>query len=228
MQLRREVLIATAEGLAGAQQAFFRFANTDIPFNKVGDFESGPPGWSNKLRLVASIETIEAFSTAEKLLGSAFFDLLRRRNLLQQADDQMNVTKQQIEHVTGYQEQMRALVARLSEQPPSQETVRHAEWAAEQFTEAQKQLEALTKELGEHVDARWSVHRDLFRRVVEHYAEYQKELTNALVALRREIELPIDLGRFQKVAQAHAEQVKMEISKILDGIEEDERVVSAG
>ena len=37
MQLRRDVFLEAAEAVAGSQQFFFRFANTDIPFGKIGE-----------------------------------------------------------------------------------------------------------------------------------------------------------------------------------------------
>src|SRR4028118_834257 len=102
MQLRRDVFLEAAEGLSGSQQFFFRFANTAIPFNQIGDVQSSKPGWLNKLHMVATIDTIEAFAKADLILGRSSFDLLRRRNLLQMAHDQSKTTQQAPEPTDHY------------------------------------------------------------------------------------------------------------------------------
>lgn len=227
MQLKRDVYLAAAEGLADVPSALFRFANTNIPFDKLGDFSGSQPGWGNKLNLVASIETIEAFSQASALLGSAYFDLLRKRNLLQQAEDQIRVTNQQIEQLKTYQEQMRELIESVRSETPTEATVSRAEWAASNFLAAQEQLGEQVSQLESQIDRRWSVQRDLLKTTAEHYREYQLALAPALVALRREIDLPIDLVRFEKIARQHAEHVEREISTVLSDIESDEAIAQA-
>lgn len=222
MQMKRDVYLAAAEGLAEAQSALFRFANTNVPFNKLGEFGASQPGWGYKLNLVASIETIEALSRANGLLGSAYFDLLRRRNLLQQSDDHIQITNQQIEQVKSYQEQMRALIESLTSETPTEASALRAEWAASNFVSAQQDLGQMVFQLETQIDRRWSFQRDLFKVTVQHYREYQLALAAALVALRREIDLPIDFDRYERVARTHAEHVEHEISKLLNDIEHDE------
>ncbi len=227
MQLKRDVYLAVAEGLADVPRALFRFANTNVPFNQLGDFNSSQPAWGIKLNLVASIETIEALARANALLGTAYFDLLRRRNLLQQSEDQIQVTNQQIEHLKTYQEQMRELIESLRSETPTEADVSRADWAAGNFLNAQEQLGEQVAQLEAQTDRRWSLQRDLLKTTAEHYREYQLALAPAMVALRREIELPIDFVRFKKVARDHTQHVEGEISKLLNDVENDESAQAA-
>ena len=174
------------------------------------------------MHIVAAIETIEAFANADRVLGSASFDLLRRRNLLQQADDQIKITQQTIEHAANYQNEMREEVRSLTNQPPTERSVARAEWAGQNYLAAQKQLEELATTLEQQINHKWELQRVLFEKSTEHYAEFQTHLSAALVALRREIELPIDLTRYQQLMTAHDAHVRREVRKMLDDIEADE------
>jgi hypothetical protein len=228
MQLRRDVFLEAAEGVSGSQQFFFRFANTDIPFSKPGDVQSSKPGWLNKLHIVASIETIEAFAAADRVLGRSSFDLLRRRNLLQMTDDQIKITQQSAEHTTNYQNEMRQEIRRIASEPPTERSVSRAEWARDNYLEAQKQLADLASTLEQLVNQRWALQRTLFEKSSEYYAEFQDYLSDALVALRGEIDLPIDLTRFKRVMAEHNASVREEVRKMLDDVEADESSENLG
>ena len=222
MQLRRDVFLEAAEGVSGSQQFFFRFANVGIPFSRLGDVQSGNPGSLNKLHIVASIETIEAFAAASRVLGRTSFDLLRRRNLLQMADDHIKVTQQGVEHTTSYQNEMREEIRRIANDPPTERSVARAEWARDNYLEAQTHLKELTQVLADQVDRRWALQRMIFEKSTEYYAEFQSYLSDALLALRREIDLPIDLPRFKGVMAEHNASVRDVVRKMLDDIEVDE------
>jgi hypothetical protein len=220
--LLHQFVARAAEGLADVQSALFRFANTNVAFDKLGEVGASQPGWGHKLNLVASIDTIEALARANALLGSAYFDLLRRRNLLQQSDDQIQITNQQIEQIKSYQEHMRALIESLAADTPTEASTSRAEWAAGNFVSAQQHLGEMVAQLETQIDRRWSLHRDLFKATVEHYGGYQMALAAAMVALRREIDLPIDLERYERVTRTHAQHVEHEISNVLNDIGLDE------
>src|ERR1044072_9202621 len=56
MQLRRDVYLEAADGMAGTAEQFFRLANAEIPLSQLSTLQE-LPGWLNKVYTVGSLDT---------------------------------------------------------------------------------------------------------------------------------------------------------------------------
>jgi hypothetical protein len=220
MQLRRDVFLQALEGVAGTQQFFFRFANPAIAVDKI-DTSSGNAGWLNKLHAVATFETIKAFSRADAALGKSVFDLLARRVILDSIDEEITTTRGQLEWYGRFQNQVREGFEIFIRQPDidASRISQHAGAAAQAIQESHDQVQDLDRQLDEQIVRRRAVHRDLIEAALRYYVGYQVYLRSALVALRNELDLPIDAHEYELLGAQNAADMRSTFDQFLDHVD---------
>lgn len=196
MQLRRDVFLEAAEGVAGTVEYFMRFANVDIPITDVTS-SNVRPGWLNKLYTVASLGSIEAFSDASATLGASAFDLFRRRLPLEDIKGKLAAANQQIEMMKVAQQGIREAAATLNNQPPTPDILDRLNLVQQHWEQSWAELERLNEIVAALLAQRVRLQRELLETAVSYSSEYQKKLRKALVALRTELDIPIDQAKFE-------------------------------
>jgi hypothetical protein len=195
MQLRKEVFLEAAEGVAGTEY-FTRLANTEIPLTDV----SAPPGkagWLNKLQTVASAEAIEAFYDANAAVGAAAFDLFHRRIAIDQIKSRIDNTNQRIETIQAVQQRIREAAAATAQDQPTPEVLQQLQARQRDWDQSWVEIGRLGQEVDASYDERFRQQLSLLETAVQYSLGYQKKLRKALFTLRLELGLPIDHAKLE-------------------------------
>ncbi len=220
MQLRRDVFLEAAEAVAGTTEFFMKFANLDIGFGELTPQQSRP-GWLNKLYTVASLDAIEAFTAASAALGAATFDLLQHRVAIQAVADKVSTLHERIDVLKRVQEQIRETSNETARVAATPEVVQAREVLERHWADSSNELETLWSESAMLWDRKAKLQRELVEQAVSHSLTYQRKLRRALVALRRELDLPIDEVRFEQFMSELEAEMLPKFKHLLDAVEAD-------
>ncbi len=197
LQLRRDVYMEAAIGLAASFDSLRQHARPDVP---LGSISSNSPSWLYKLHLVADADTIIAFNAAQAAVASAMLDILSHRIALAETDSEILATRTSIESLQRFQEQMRSDSRAIMGESPSERGVKRLEWLKEQIDESWKHVNTDTDKLSELVVEHSRRLRMLAERSVSSAVEIQKVVRAALLKARAELEIDLDASRVEAAA----------------------------
>lgn len=221
MQLRRDVYLEAAEGVAGSMDYFFRHARADIPLGQIGDNVAMKTGWLNKVYTVASLDTIEAFAEASAALAASSFDLLRIRVTVEEVSSNVKIEQQRIENIQKYQEQIKSTAAALANEPPSQQVLSRLQELQRQMDDSWSEIRAAGAKLEELTAEHWRLLRLLLEQAVNYAIGYQKKFRRAILSLRRELELPLDSQAFEQLMERIDQEMFPKFQALLKAIDDD-------
>ena len=220
MQLRRDVFLEAAEGVAGSADYFMRFANVGVPLKDLGTSEARG-GWLNKLYTVASLETIEAFALAGASLGAAAFDLFRQRIRIDEVSGQIDATDQQAQNVSQALERIREEATAQAGQERTPEVEQRFQELQHHWNQMWQSLESLGLNRRTLQAQKSSLERHLLESAVDYSRTYQAKLRRAVVALRAELELPLDAQAFETTMERIDADMLPRFNALLDAIQSD-------
>jgi len=221
MQLRRDVFMEAAEGVTGNTGFFMKFTNVNLPVTEIIAVDT-KPGWLNKLYAVASIESIEAFTLANAALGASAFELLRQRLDVEEVNNRITTANEEIETVKAKIEQIRDTVSKAENITATPEVEKARAALANHWAQALEDLTKLYDKLSALQDEHFGAQRRLLESAVTHAIEYQRTLRKALVALRAELELPIDAARLESFVAKIDTEMFPKFTRLLDSIDSDD------
>lgn len=218
MQLRRDVYLEAAEGIAGTVEYLYQNARTDVPFGTASPTK-GRPGWLFKIYLVAATDTLIAFNEANAAVVAATLDVATYRLAVAQVDDEIAIVRTNIESMQRFQEEMRAQARSVDLDKPSERAVKQLEWVKEQLDQSwghvQEEITKLKSLTSEHARrTRSLVERSMLLRV-----DVQKSVRAALLAARAELEIPFDGSRFEGAAATVDARMSSKVSELIALIE---------
>jgi predicted nucleic acid-binding Zn-ribbon protein len=228
MQLRRDVFFAAADGVAVGSDYFMKLANAEAPLTDLTTSSSPPSGWLNKLYTVASLETIEAFSIASASLAAFAFDLVRRRLSVEDVKGKLDAANQQIEAMKAVLQRIRESVAATASEAKTPEVLGRLEQMQHHWDQTCEELERLRRLTSTLLGDKVRLQRDLLEQAVSYSIEYQKKLRKALVALRGELEFPLDHARFEALMEGIDAEMLPKFKAVLDAIDSDAQLAAAG
>lgn len=220
MSLRRDVFLEVADGLAGTTDYFFKFANADVPLVELGA-STQKYGWLNKLYVIASLETIEAFSEANGQYGAAVFDLMRERLRVEDLKHKIDGVGQQIELCVSEQRHVGELAAALANQVRTAQVMDEQKLTAQRWEDSVEERTRLDREQSEYLDAKLRIQKSLLERAVQHTLAYQSKLRKALSAIRNELDFPIHSGELERMSRRIEIDVQNRFKELLVAIESD-------
>ena len=218
MQLRREVFLEAAEGVAGSGEYFVKLANADLPVSDI-TAANPKPGWLNKLYTVASVEAIEAFSRASAYLGSAMFDLIRRRLPIDDVKNRLDAANQQIETMKELQEAIHAAAAAAAAEMATPEILERRQMIGQHWAQVWQESERLGALVSTLLDEKLKLQRQLLEQAMSYSRDYQKQLRKALVALRNDLEMPLDEMRFETIMDQIDAEMFPKFQQLLDALD---------
>jgi hypothetical protein len=220
MSLRRDIFLEAADAVAGTTDYFFKFANVEVPMREL-TISTSKPGWINKLYMVASLETIEAFTQTSLALGAAAFDLLQRRFVLERVNNKLTLVTEQVEAAGREQQSAGEIAAALAKEAPSSEVLEKRKHVQDRWEQSLHAYEKVIIQQRELIDERLALQKALLEHAIRHSTTYQARLRHALVQLRSELDFSIDLDKFEKLAERIDGQLRPEFQKVFDAIGKD-------
>jgi hypothetical protein len=219
MQLRKEVFLEAAEGVASTDY-FMNLANTEIPVNEI-TAPSGKSGWLNKLQTVASAEAIEAFYDANAAVSAAVFDLFHRRIAIDQIKNTIDSTNQSVETIKTLQQRIREATAAAAQDAPTPEVLQQLQAMQRDWDQSWVEIDRLGQEVSTLFDKRFRQQLELLETAVQYSLGYQKKLRKALVTLRAELVLPIDHAKLETALDRIDADMLPKFQRLLDMMKAD-------
>lgn len=219
MQLRRDVYLSAAEGLAASVEYLSQHARTDIPFGKAVA-PSAMVGWLLKAYLIADTDALIALNEASTLIAAAIVDMAPFRLAVQKVDDDISIARAGIESTQRFLDEMRSEIKNADIQNATQMTVRRVEWAAEQHDAATNQLQEQLQKLEILTNEHAHRVKQLIEKATVISRDVQKPVRDALLAARAELEVKVDLHRFVSAAAEWDSRASARVAQLIALIEE--------
>lgn len=219
MQLRRDVYLSAAEGLAASVEYLNQHARTDIPFGKAVAF-SGMVGWLFKTYLIADTDALIALNEASTLIAAAIVDIAPYRLAVQQVEDDIAIARTGVESTQRFMDEMRSDIKNADVQNPTEANLRHVEWAAAQHDVATKQLKEQLNKLEMLTDEHARRVKHLIEKSIAINRDVQKPVRDALLAARAELEVDVDRRKFASAAAAWDARASAKVAQLIALIDE--------
>lgn len=197
MQLRRDVYLEAAEGLAAILDYLNQHGRVDVPLGKASP-PSGAASWLFKAYLVANADTLVALTRAGTAVAGAAMDLLPHRLAVSEAEDDIALTRSKIEGLAQLQEQLRVEASAIASEAPTERALQRIQGIHEEYQLAQNDRDAEAQNLTRLVNEHARRLRILLEHVTKTNLEVQEPIRRALRAARSELELTIDEERFRR------------------------------
>ena len=192
--LRREVYLEAAEGLAEVQLLLTRLAQPDFKPDQIGGSAGSRIGWYNKVQVVSSFETFEAFAKGEALFQSALVGLLPKRYEFDQVQLRLDSVQARKSQLAEYQQALHSgLKVLLAQGAPADVDTRGF---SQGILAAQAQIDNLGTEEAELLAQKADRQRELLLEVNKRAAELRRLYARAMVTLRLELDLPMETDRY--------------------------------
>ena len=213
MVLRKDIYLAATEAAAAGLQAIGRFANLDIPHDKLTEKFLDKAPSITKVHIIANEETVKAVLNFSIELNAAFLRLSMKRF-------QLVVQKQRIDSLRAQCDislQNNARTLELIKQYNIEGLADQRKWAVLQ--DSFKFEEAHGDKLRQEAD---TLHASLIPQQLQFSEEVSSEtiplgrlLTPPLFSIRKELDLPIDETEFRKIFEEANIKVAEDLKKFM-------------
>lgn len=192
MNLRRDVYLEAAEGMAGAPLYLVGFANADVPVDSLAPLLNSKPGWQTKLHAVASLETIEAFGNADALFVSTSFEMLPKRYRVDELARLAAQEQERRSQITQFQGALHTSLQRQAPSLPQDQAVTAAEAIRRGIEQANSDIVASHEREAELRGERAKLITELLEFSVSRLAKHRLLVSKGVAAMRRELDTPLD------------------------------------
>lgn len=215
MQLRRDVYLEAAEGLAALLEYLQQTARTDVPFGKA-EASLVRQGWLFKTYLVASTDTLIAMNHANATVAAAMLDLVSYRLAVVEIEGDIAIINASLKSIEQFQNEIREEARVLNAAPVSVDSVNRMKSLNERFDatwqrhqEEAHKLEVMTEEHARRL-------RLLLQRSMAVGLDVQTGIRSALLAARSELGGSIDLDKFGPAASAVDAKMRERVAQTIE------------
>lgn len=207
---RRDIYLQAAEAIAAAQGVLFNFGRLDLSQQELTSALQGYPGWLNKVHVVGSQATIEAFRNMADYFVTAAFDLVKLRFDLERLDANVKSLEERREQLSRFQSYLLAVARGEVAQPPVGLGNLGTTMVA-----TKEQLDAVLDELDGLVEERLRMHVRLVRLSAKYGGGFPAVAVPVTLAIRREIEIPIDEAGYGRGVQESAAKMRGQFEELV-------------
>lgn len=226
MALRRDVYLRAAEAMAQAQEYLAGFANTEISAQQHESMIKGVGSDLNKVHIVGSLATVQAIVEANQFFVSAVADLSIRKLPVQQLARETELEQTAIDSAIARRDEA---LAGMKEMSRSTNTDGHARlWELQNriFNDEQADIDAaLTRK--EELQGHFSQQQmELLRLSAQAGLEFGRLVTKANLAIRRELELPLEAEEYLSLMQTSYDTLSRQVDVFHQRIKQAGNTVS--
>jgi hypothetical protein len=228
MALRRDVYLRAAEAMAQAQEYLAGFANTEISGQQHESMIKGVGADLNKVHIVGSMPTVQAIVEANQFFVRAVADLSIRKLPVQQLAREIELEQTAVESAIARRDEA---LAGMKEMSRSAGTGSHARlWELQNriFNDEQADIDdalARKEQLQEHFSQQ---QMELLRLSAQAGLEFGRLVTKANLAIRRELELPLDAEEYLNLMQTSYDTLSRQVDVFHQRIKQAGNAVSEG
>ncbi|WP_297391964.1 hypothetical protein [Acidiferrobacter sp.] len=221
MALRREVYLKSAEALAHAQEYLAAFARDDLASDQHEALIRGIGGDLNKVHIVGSLATVQAIVEANEFFVRSVADLGVEQLPVKRLKEEIKAEELLIEAAGGRRDEA---LARMREMDRAQAT-ESAFWSVQNqiLAEAQTAIEDAVEHLRELRETLLVSEAQLLRDAAHAGIAFGALVVRANVAIRRELELPLDAEAYVGLMERSQEALTRHVGNFQEQAMEDRR-----
>ena len=221
MALRREVYLKSAEALAHAQEYLAAFARDDLAADQHEALIRGIGGDLNKVHIVGSLATVQAIVEANEFFVRSVADLGVEQLPVKRVKEEIRAEELLIEAAGGRRDEA---LARMREMDRAQAT-ESAFWNVQNqiLAEAQAAIEDAVERLRELRETLLANEAQLLRDAAHAGIAFGALVVRANVAIRRELELPLDTEAYVGLMERSQEALTRHVGNFQEQTMEDRR-----
>lgn len=211
MALRRDVYLRAAEAMAQAQEYLAGFANTEISGQQHESMIKGVGADLNKVHIVGSMATVQAIVEANQFFVQAVADLSIRKLPVQQLAREIEFEQTAIDSAVARRDEALAGMKEMSRATSTDGHARLWELQNRIFNDEQADIDAALARK-EQLQERFSQQQvELLRLSAQAGLEFGRLVTRANLAIRRELELPLDADEYLNLMQTSYDTLSRQV-----------------
>lgn len=217
LSLRKDVYLSAAEAISAGLNTVGRFADLDIPNNKLTEayIEKSPA--IAKVHLIANEETTKALTSLVSELTAVYLRLFAKRFPLVMQKAQIAFLQQQMESFSRERDRMLDLMKQFNLEGATDkhrwEVIQgNFKFEQDRITETSKQHAILLADL-------FPKELDLVKECMEGTNRLNRLLVPVVVAARRELEIPLDEAAYAKVIEESVKTQEASLNEFMKNIQ---------
>jgi len=216
LSLRKDVYLSAAEAVSAGITAIGRFADFEIPNNKLTEAYIDKSPAIAKAHVIANERTVAALTNLEIELSAAYLHLFAKRNPLVAQSNQISILQQQMDSFSRERDRMLELMKQFNldgatNQRRWEVIDRSFKFEQSRITETSKQQAMLF--------ADFSVNQVQYMKECIDKAYRLSRLTVPVIAsVRAELEMPFDEQAYAEIIEQGIKKQKAEIEAFVENI----------
>lgn len=216
LSLRKDVYLAAAEAVTAGFNAVGRFPDLNIPYEKLTEHYQDKASSIAKINVIAKEETVRTFVRFTNELASTFLRLVVKRYPLTAHQQRITILQDQLKHFGSARDRM----VELMEQYNLDGTVDQHRW-----DQIQKKFDFEQGRVKKAIEESSALAKELYIKQLEYMRECVSEtmklgrlLVPALIAVRKELELPIDETSYLQIIEESATRQEANLREFLENV----------
>lgn len=212
-QFRQSVYLEACEGIEKAHEFLVSLGNIDLDDKQLYEGMRASAGWSSKVHIVASEDTIRALTAASEFLFAAALELLPLRVAARLLSSEVDEWETRAKQAEQQHTQLTALTQRSSNEnatPP----------VLAQLGELREESRAAREQHAKLAEQSLVVQEKLFLAAMKAATEYGQRLIAVNVAVRRELGLAISEESYRTVMTESSRRMLSSCESVLKLVKE--------
>lgn len=216
LSLRKDVYLAAAEAVTAGFNAVARLADLNIPYEKLTEQYQNKASSIAKVSVIAKEETVKAFERFTNELGGTFLRLSVKRYPLTAQQQKIAILRDQLKHFESERDRMVELMEQHNLDGPVDQ--RRWDQIQKKFDFEQDRIKKTLEEITTLGKELYSRQLEYTRECVSESMNLRKLLVPALIAVRRELELPIDEASYLRIVEESAVRQEANLREFLENV----------
>lgn len=219
-ELKRQVCMEAAEGIARSIKYLASIPRTDLTMQDLSDIPGESGAWTYRVHAVGDLDTIKALDRVNEGLLHQTLDLMVKRFKWEELRSEAAAMHERLVQRGAHAEQLVAVVQSLSgpDAPPEARVLAHQ--VTQDIRAVHTEMEGLAGMCRQASDRQYRAHRDLLSASWKALAEQTPLLGDAIVHLRHELDLPFDEKDYLDHSAQSSRRSLARLEELLDQIEE--------
>ena len=217
LSLRKEIYLTAAEGIAVGINSLVKFANLDITFEEITTEYSAKSPAIYKIQVIAKESTAEAIINVTAELSAAFLRLSAKRIPLAQQKARIKILEEQRKSFESVRDNMLELLRQHNINVDNNQ---------QKFAVIQRNFEFEAQRIDAAIKEQNDLSVDLLRKqlafvkeCIGETTEINKIMVPALVAIRAELELPIDQAKYMMLVEANIKRQEEVLTEFIKQVQ---------
>jgi len=215
--IKKEVYMEAVEAITRSQNMLSSFSNLNITEEQLSADFSNDSGKIAKVQLVGEKDTVRAVTYFMGEIGAAFLDLMLERSSLMQRKTEIQTAEH---HRNQYQSEVERYLALMKNLNLEGNTNQGTwDYVNSSFKFEGEQRDKLNDEINSLLEIQNSEHLVFIRKCMDRFFEISAFLPEAVLSVRKELELEIDACDYVEIFDSNLEKGKAVFNDFLSKIE---------